>query len=880
MKETMAKLKDFVAGSRNSSDSNVSRNEMPSSAHPSSASSGESEDSGLGLNSTGSNEEDTENGRDTASEHGLRSIVSTESTLVTSTVVSQSGTDQTGSSSSRRSSIEIEHKRSESTDSNKLKEKDKSHYPYMSKFHKWEASLTKCDLTQANKIIGGKHCPKLKGGCCKSSNKANARSEHFAGYVGDKEDLDAQADAEMQSQDQKKMFSFSLPFGNALEHREFPGTRHVKRALQKISMSDEKEQAPSYESDTSSEYHRFRSRGSSNTLNTLASTTSSRHTLSISENFKFFDGNRKREAELAELTALEPTLSKIDAQFVMVKQLNTSRSKTVTKSIKRNFTVNTKKFEVPKIDGDVVVLGGYRGSILRDTKTGRRVWIPFKVALNMRKIDLTVGPKDEDELKMEESIYPDGMLSHVGPVDLSRKLLRKLAEYEGCNVHEFGYDWRLSCDLSSKKLREFLRGIVKKQKNKKGVIVIAHSMGGLVTHHAMNQEPGLFRGVLYCGSPSSCVNILGPIRFGDDVLFSSRVLTPKVNFLMRSSFVFLPLDGHCFVDAKDPTHRYDLDYYDPKVWVEHDLSPYVSRAAKAQHEAEKQQHEHLIKAKSAIKHALSPKKSDNSEDHSGKIVDEEHHHPQRSHTEDQLGNSSNNFKIRAIRHQATDISDRLINKSTGLIKNSSDKIKSSTTNMLQPINDSILLPLNDFKEEPLPFDVAYEYLERTLQRTEKFRHELFPRPDQSYPPLACLYGESVPTVRAAKVNGIEGIRDGDYNNLLFGAGDGVVYRKSLMPEGVGFPVVAKVRSERDHVTLLNDIGGVGQCLQALLDAEKDPQVKADKIEEIKRMEHNNELSRASLDDQKHAEAEGMNLDQDPGHALTMTSSYDGRILWA
>jgi len=72
------------------------------------------------------------------------------------------------------------------------------------------------------------------------------------------------------------------------------------------------------------------------------------------------------------------------------------------------------------LTGDVVVMGGYRGSVLRSTRTKRQVWVPVKLGLNIRKVNLEVGLEPEDDERMEETIYPSGMLQHIGPVDIVR----------------------------------------------------------------------------------------------------------------------------------------------------------------------------------------------------------------------------------------------------------------------------------------------------------------------------------------------------------------------------------------------------------------------------------------------------------------------------
>ncbi|KAK4975531.1 hypothetical protein LTR28_009578, partial [Elasticomyces elasticus] len=241
---------------------------------------------------------------------------------------------------------------------------------------------------------------------------------------------------------------------------------------------------------------------------------------------------------------------------------------------------------VSELTGDVVVLGGYRGSILRSAEPPhRQLWVPIKVGLNLRKVDLEVGLDTEDEENMEERIIPGGMLTHIGPVDISRRLLKRLRAsdnaHAGClRVHDYGYDWRLNPSLLSKKLIEFLEKLPCNTPDtpaeQRGATIIAHSLGGLITRHAINQRPDLFSGVVYAGVPTTCVNILGPLRNGDDVLLSSRVLTAQVNFTIRTSFVLLPLDGRCFFNKKTK-EEYPVDFFDVNTWIEHRLSPCVAR---------------------------------------------------------------------------------------------------------------------------------------------------------------------------------------------------------------------------------------------------------------------------------------------------------------
>ncbi|GAA5901425.1 hypothetical protein JCM5296_003006 [Sporobolomyces johnsonii] len=232
-----------------------------------------------------------------------------------------------------------------------------------------------------------------------------------------------------------------------------------------------------------------------------------------------------------------------------------------------------------RLFGDVVVLGGYRGSVLRDAKTLKRLWIPLKVGFGIRKADLRLGLEDEDELRSTETVIPGRMLMQIGGViDLGKRLKDKLKSVAASSAatpsspfpftssfsapppdperpplrfHSFGYDWRRSLHLSSAELLAFLQKL-KEESAKRGegkdgkglgATVIAHSMGGLVTLHALAiaPDPTVFRGIVFAGTPfQGCVNILGPLGQDQGLKRNPEVGSPRVVFSWRSSFYFLP----------------------------------------------------------------------------------------------------------------------------------------------------------------------------------------------------------------------------------------------------------------------------------------------------------------------------------------------------
>lgn len=579
-----------------------------------------------------------------------------------------------------------------------------------------------------------------------------------------------------------------------------------------------------------------------------------------------------------------------------------------------------------QLEGDIVILGGYRGSILRDKETNRRVWIPIKVGLNLRKVDLVVGPQDSDELEMEDKIYADGMLKNVGPIDIAKKLIKKLRAVPNTRVYEFGYDWRLSSDINAAKLKKFLEtlpGNMNKDPSKrKGALVLAHSMGGLLAHHTMNQDPTLFNGLVYLGAPYECLNILGPIRFGDSVLFSKTVLTAEANFLMRSSFVFLPRHGKVFYD-KITGKFIELDLFDPDTWVKYNLSPLVVHNRKI--EAEEQEHNHhqnfnLDKQKQLqSQHNYQEDGRDTSANESTtdminvgvsnlSIISPRSHpnltqlgngsangnsnangngtaHQYRNLVDSPVGtrqisdihnvttlttgNSNNNaningnsasnsnsgsllrlsplFTSHTIRADAIkkSISNNIQKRSNSLSFKDRDKDSSfftsnsnntstassihnkiiggtnvNTTNNLNVIAPSVASPAFQ-----MSFNEAYSYLSRTLKRTHKFVKELEydSRNETNYPPLAIVYGNTVPSVRGVFVDGEKDIMEGNYGDFFYGPGDGVIHQKWLMPENIeGFEkhIVGKVASECGHVSLMTDIEAVGRALSSVIAQKK------------------------------------------------------------
>lgn len=477
-------------------------------------------------------------------------------------------------------------------------------------------------------------------------------------------------------------------------------------------------------------------------------------------------------------------LSPLKKSEFSVSELNFDSSKA---SLTRTIKIHRDPLDsvLEHLTGDLVIMGGYRGSILRSAEPPhRQLWVPMKVGLKVRKVNLEIGLNPEDEENMEKSIIPSGMLKNIGPVDISKRLFKRVRECENAKsgklrVHDYGYDWRLSPHLLSRKLIEFLGNLPSNQgENASGALVISHSLGGVITRHAVNQAPELFSGVVYAGAPQRCINILGPLRNGDAVLLNEKVLTAHVNFTLRSTWVFLPEDGYCFID-KVTNEEYPVDFYDINEWVKYRLCPSVSDPALPPFIAKRVGPLGSFLGLSDLSISRGRSSSDPAAKRSGQTSS-----PQRKLVKDrglapQMDASASSAEQQEEETHAVSAKDK------------SDRSK----------------------------NIAY--LERTLAETKRFRAELqhnqAHKAANAYPPIAVIYGKEIPTVYAARVACREAIPCQDaYDNLAFGSGDGVVLAKQAMPPP-GYEIVkgGRISTDKGHISILGDLSAVGHALQAV-----------------------------------------------------------------
>jgi len=146
------------------------------------------------------------------------------------------------------------------------------------------------------------------------------------------------------------------------------------------------------------------------------------------------------------------------------------------------------------LKGDAVLMGGYYGSHLKD-QGGELEWLSMDIILGLKKCCLTE----------EKKLLASGVLDKIGPFDVCSLLIRELSSFAekssgGFRLHQYGYDWRLSGQIMAQNMVQYLEKIYLENGNQ-SVVIIAHSMGGLIALSAAQKRPELVKGIVFCGTP-------------------------------------------------------------------------------------------------------------------------------------------------------------------------------------------------------------------------------------------------------------------------------------------------------------------------------------------------------------------------------------------
>ncbi len=227
----------------------------------------------------------------------------------------------------------------------------------------------------------------------------------------------------------------------------------------------------------------------------------------------------------------------------------------------------------------LVFIHGIKGAELVDAQ-GEVVWIAAAQALGFSTPQLALETRFVDGKQPLDAVKPHGVLAKISiiPGIFSVNVYGPFLEAalaSGRPFHPFAYDWRRDNNETAKEFAAFLEELVKKYAPQKPVVV-AHSMGGLITLAVVNERPELFDRVVFAGVPfRGGVGFLSDLTVGEAAGFNDEILSREVLATCPSVFTLFPLVHEAVVDAGQKPVA--VDFYDAESWKRFRLGPYAER---------------------------------------------------------------------------------------------------------------------------------------------------------------------------------------------------------------------------------------------------------------------------------------------------------------
>lgn len=233
------------------------------------------------------------------------------------------------------------------------------------------------------------------------------------------------------------------------------------------------------------------------------------------------------------------------------------------------------------VRGDVVFVPGILGTYLKDKNTNKREWLTIEKLMNMAPCELSsslysskIDPYSS-KLANDERIVVDEVFEKFGPINVCGKFVQEMEdlckERNDVRLHKLGYDWRSDMTEVADRLLKKMVDIYESNGNKK-ITYIAHSLGGLLGMNIVNRRPDIFRGLVMVGSPMKPVPVvLWAFKKGLPILPNTSLFDRDFVFLMKSAYIFLPLDGKGLIDKNNNDIK--IDYLDPQEWFKYGFVP-------------------------------------------------------------------------------------------------------------------------------------------------------------------------------------------------------------------------------------------------------------------------------------------------------------------
>lgn len=227
----------------------------------------------------------------------------------------------------------------------------------------------------------------------------------------------------------------------------------------------------------------------------------------------------------------------------------------------------------------LVFIHGIKGAELVDAQ-GEVVWVAASQALGFSTPQLALETRFVDGKQPVDALKPHGVLAKISiipgifSVNVYGPFL-DAALASGRPFHPFAYDWRRDNNETVKAFIAFLEDLAKKYAPQKPVVV-AHSMGGLITLAVLNERPDLFDRIVFAGVPfRGGVGFLSDLTVGEATGFNDEILGRDVLATCPSVFTLFPLAHESVVDAGQKPVA--VNFYEAEDWKRFRLGPYAEK---------------------------------------------------------------------------------------------------------------------------------------------------------------------------------------------------------------------------------------------------------------------------------------------------------------
>ena len=211
---------------------------------------------------------------------------------------------------------------------------------------------------------------------------------------------------------------------------------------------------------------------------------------------------------------------------------------------------------------------GIKGGRLRDERGLRWVGARQALGLDRRPLSLPLGWAEQQD---RDGLTPDGPIARVLWVSIYGGFLKHAARVARTFV-PFSYDWRREIPEAAAHLTTTLERLA--AEHGRPARIVAHSMGGLVTLHALRERPDLACGVLFAGTPfGTGIGFTRDTHIGSTTGLNAQSLSVAAANSWSAHWVFFPTGPDA--GLRDGAHALDHDWYDPASWERHGLGVFA-----------------------------------------------------------------------------------------------------------------------------------------------------------------------------------------------------------------------------------------------------------------------------------------------------------------